>query len=90
MTEPIDTARLREEHIEPDGYPRRMKSRHELRVELNLAAAELDRLRAELAEARRERALIVAWMREVDWPYRNDALIAAIERGEHLKGQTDD
>lgn len=29
---------------------------------------------------------IVAWLREAEWPYRNDALIAAIEAGEYLNG----
>ena len=32
-----------------------------------------------------ERKQIVAWLRDVSWPHRNDALIAAIEEGEHLK-----
>jgi hypothetical protein len=30
-----------------------------------------------------ERAEIVAWLRDVPWPMRNDALIAAFEAGEH-------
>lgn len=32
-----------------------------------------------------ERKQIVAWLRDVPWPYRDDALIASIEAGEHLK-----
>lgn len=76
------------------------------------AADELDRLHADLSEerhahnktqfdlaqARKERALIVAWLRDGagwnrPWPsfveYNYWSLANDIEAGEHLKGQTD-
>lgn len=55
----------------------------------DVALADCGRLRAELAEARREKALIVEWLRGRGFQTTTRAA-DAIERGEHLKGQADD